>query len=329
MADEFSVIEEYFGSPARQRTASADQVLLGIGDDAAVINANSRLNWAITTDTLNVGVHFSEQAEPYSVGWKALAVSLSDLAAMSAKPGWFTLSLSLPDVNRAWLAEFSRGLFAIADQFGIALVGGDTTSGPLSISITAAGMVNNSGLGRSSATAGDLIAVTGTLGDAALALRQDGAALPCLAERLHRPTPRVAAALALADLANAAIDVSDGLAADVAHIATASGLGAEINEVAIPRSTAFRLWELAQNGSAVQSSVPIALKLLLGGGDDYELCFTFPENRLSQVKSALARTNCGGFSVIGKMVPETGVRLLRDNESVVALEGLGWNHFSS
>lgn len=336
MPDEFSLIERFFQRPALQNNAPS--IELGIGDDAVVLVTRSGERTAVTTDTLNIGVHFSADVPPESLGWKSLAVSLSDLAAMGATPRWFTLAISLPTVDESWLAAFSRGLFSLANRHRIALVGGDTTSGPLSITITAAGTIREKALSRSGAEVGDVIAVTGRLGDAALALHQGESAAPALLQRLHRPIPRVSAGQALAKIAHAAIDISDGLVADLGHILRASSVGGRIEESAIPRSAAFRLWQLSQSNSESsdgvfkhQSELPLSLRLLLGGGDDYELCVALPSDRLSEAQTVCASGHATPLTVIGEIVEQPGLSLLREagagRQHRISLPTMGWNHF--
>jgi thiamine-monophosphate kinase len=276
--DEFGLIRKYF---RRDAHSDGDGVLLGIGDDAAVIAVDGRA--AVTTDTLVAGVHFLDSMPPDALGHRALAVNLSDLAAMGASPRWCTLALTLPRADEEWLAAFARGLFALADRHAVALIGGDLTRGPLSVTIQLIGTVGEHWLARGGAHPGDDIWVTGTLGDSAagLAIVKESAsgrsaAHAALAERFHRPTPRVREGLALVGLASAAIDVSDGLLADLGHICSASGCAAMIDVEHLPRS------------AELLSVFPprTAETFALSGGDDYELCFTAPSARAAAIDAA-------------------------------------------
>ena len=287
---EFDLIERI-----RARAIARDGVLLGIGDDAALLQVPAGHELAVTADTLNAGVHFPADAAPADIGWKALAVNLSDLASMGARPAWCTLSLSLPGDDTAWLDAFLDGFLGLADTHAVALVGGDTTRGPLSIAVTAMGWVEaGAALRRDGARPGDDVWVTGTLGDAAAALvlggyvpiPLDGVAMPvveagnaaALRARLARPAPRVAVGRALAGLAHACVDVSDGLLADLGHIASRSGVAAVLQADAVPLSAALR----TALGDAA------ALDCALRGGDDYELCFTAAPERRQAVQALTA-----------------------------------------
>lgn len=269
---EFALIDRI-----RARATQRADVLLGIGDDAALLQPRAGEQLVVTADTLNSGVHFPVETSPFDIGWKTLAVNLSDLAAMGARPAWCTLALSLPDASEDWIDAFAEGFFALADQHDIALIGGDTTRGPLSLSVTALGQVApGQALRRDAARIGDDIWVSGTLGDAAgaLLLWQQGeldvtALAPsvhheALRHRLLRPTPRVTLGLRLRAFAHAAVDVSDGLLADLGHIAARSDVAAHIDTDALPISPALRAL-LGHEG---------ARTCALRGGDDYELCFT-------------------------------------------------------
>jgi thiamine-monophosphate kinase len=264
----------------RARAASRDDVVLGIGDDAAILRLPPGRDLVVAMDTLNIGVHFPGDTAPADIGWKALAVNLSDLAAMAATPAWCTLSLSLPDSDVTWVDAFLDGFLDLAVRHDVALVGGDTTRGPLSVCVTVHGLVEPRGaLRRGDARIGDDVWVTGTLGDAAAALRQwqSGAAIDAaLRARLDRPTPRVTAGLALAGLAHACIDVSDGLLADLAHVCRASRVGARIEVDALPASDALR--------AAFDGDVRT---LQAAGGDDYELCFTAPTTARLAIEAAM------------------------------------------
>lgn len=284
----------------RQRAASRGDVVLGIGDDGALLAPPPGMQLAVTMDTLNIGVHFPPETAPADIGWKALAVNLSDLAAMGAQPAWCTLSLTLPQADAAFVDGFCDGFLALAEQHDLALVGGDTTRGPLSVSVTAHGFVAaGEALRRDGARVGDEVWVSGTLGDAAGALAQWQAGapmLPALRARLDRPTPRVALGRALRGIASSAIDISDGLLADLAHVCRASGVGAEIEIDALPASAALRAVFDAGTRRALQAT----------GGDDYELCFTAPiaqREALETVSRALALS----LTRIGRIVPGIGV----------------------
>jgi len=252
----------------RDRAKTRADVALGIGDDAAVLRPAAGRELVVTTDVLNQGVHFGTGDAPADVGWKALAVNLSDLAAMGAEPAWCTLSLALPEVDQAWCDAMLDGFFELADAHGVALVGGDTTRGPLSLGVTAIGQAAPERLlRRDAAREGDEVWVSGTLGDAAAALAQGqggGEVDPFLRARLLRPTPRTALGAALGGIARACIDLSDGLLSDLGHVCAASGVAAEVSLDALPASPALR----AAGDDAARWSWQVS------GGDDYELCFT-------------------------------------------------------
>ena len=304
----------------RQRVAARGDVVLGIGDDCALLLPPPGMQLAVTMDALNVGVHFPPDTAPADIGWKALAVNLSDLAAMGAQPAWGTLSLSLSQGDPGFVDAFFDGFFALAAQHGFALVGGDTTRGPLSIAITAHGLVEpGRALRRDGARVGDDIWVSGTLGDAAGALRQwqAGAAIsPVLQARLDRPTPRVALGLALRGIASSCIDVSDGLLADLAHICRASGVGAEVDVDALPASDALRAAFDPDTRRVLQAA----------GGDDYELCFTVPVTAAAALGEALAEAGTGATR-IGTITAATGVRPVLAGAAWSA-PATGWQHFA-
>ncbi|MFT4046133.1 MAG: thiamine-phosphate kinase [Solimonas sp.] len=317
--DEFGLIRRYFAP----LTPGGEGIALGIGDDCALLQPPPGEQLAMTSDTLVSGRHFPRETAPYDIGWKALAVNLSDLAAMGARPWTFTLALTLPDADARWLGEFARGLAALARASGIRLVGGDTTRGPLSITITALGLVPpGKALRRDGARLGDLVCVTGTLGDAALALRfwQRGRAPAsddeqALRARLDRPTPRNAAGLGLRGIANAALDLSDGLVGDLGHICAASGVGAELDPAALPASPAF--------SRCVDPAA--APELQLAGGDDYELCVCVPPALLAD-----ARRACGDLplTVVGRIGSGSGVRLRDATGAIVDASLHAYRHFS-
>lgn len=309
---EFDLIGRYFARPSQR-----SDVLLGIGDDAALLRVPPEYRLAMAVDTLVEGVHFPVSAPARDLGWKALAVNLSDLAAMGAEPAWFTLSLTLPEADNDWLAAFSAGLFELAGRFNIELVGGDTTRGPLTISVQASGFVRQA-LTRNAARTGQLIMVSGTLGDAALALQEpgkNGRHDACLLQRLNRPEPRVALGRALPGLATAGIDISDGLLADLGHVLEASGCGATLEIERIPRSAAF-------DAASVEDPWP----LLLAGGDDYELCFTLDENKLNEV-ARVARQAGVAVTQIGRIESEPGLRCVRADGSSYQPAVSGYDHF--
>jgi len=312
--NEFELINKYF-SPSG---SSRKDIFLGIGDDCALLVPPSGQLLAVTTDTLVCGVHFAEQTHPYDIGYKSLAVNLSDLAAMAAEPAWFSLALTLPQVDEMWLEAFCQGFAALQSPFKLGLVGGDTTRGHLSISITAQGFVPaDKCLTRAGAKVGDKIWVTGTLGDAGAGLKILQGKLNTAPEyenfllsRLHRPTPRVGEGLSLRNLAHAAIDISDGLAADLTHVLKSSGVGATIFVDHLPISTAL--------GQTVPLSQ--AWQLALSAGDDYELCFTLPAAKQAKLNF--------GCTCIGEITAEPGLRLqLSSGETYDGLSRLGYQHF--
>lgn len=313
---EFSLIERI-----RRRAAAREDVVLGIGDDAALLRVPPGRELAVAMDTLNAGVHFPDGTAAADVGWKALAVNLSDLAAMGAEPAWCTLSLSLPQADAAWLDGFLDGFLELAAAHRVALVGGDTTRGPLSVCVTVHGLIEpGSALRRDGARVGDAVWVSGTLGDAAGALRQwqqQGVGVdPALRDRLDRPTPRVALGRALRGIAHAAIDVSDGLLADLGHVCTASGLAAEIELDALPCSAALAAAFDRDTRRALQAA----------GGDDYELCFTAPAEASAAI-GALARALALPLARIGRTVEGAGVRALTADGTPWQPARAGYEHF--
>ena len=286
-----------------QRLPARDDVVLGIGDDAAALRVPAGRLLVVATDTLNAGVHFPDDTAPADIGWKALAVNLSDLAAMGAEPAWCTLSLSVPASDPAWLDAFLDGFLELAAAHRVALVGGDTTRGPLSICATVHGFVEPADLlRRDGARVGDDIWISGTLGDAAGALRQwraGGARDPGLRARLDRPTPRTILGMALRGIAHAAIDVSDGLLADLGHVCRVSGTGAEVDVEGLPASPPLC--------AAFDDATRIALQAT--GGDDYELCFTAPTDAREAV-AASARWSGVAATRIGRIVAGQEVHAL-------------------
>ena len=312
---EFALIERI-----RHRAGQRGDVVLGIGDDAALLQVPAGMLLAVATDTLNAGVHFPGDTGAADIGWKALAVNLSDLAAMGAQPAWATLSLSLPDPDATWLDGFLDGFMALAGEHDVALVGGDTTRGPLSVCVTVHGFVDAAtALRRDRAREGDDVWVSGTLGDAAAALvqwRGAGDDEPALRERLDRPTPRVALGRALGGIATAAIDVSDGLLADLDHVCVASGVGAQIELALLPASSALRSGFDAAARATLQAT----------GGDDYELCFTAPPARRDAIAAIAHRTGVAATRV-GSVVAGQGVRALLGDGTQWRPERSGFAHF--
>lgn len=306
---------------ARQPDAGKG-VVLGIGDDAALCDVPPGMQLVISTDTLVAGVHFPEDTRAEDIGYKALAVNLSDLAAMGAEPAWFSLAVTVPEMDMAWLQAFAHGVLELANEHGIALIGGDTTRGPLSITVTVHGFVpSGTALRRDAAKPGDDIWVTGSLGDAAAALQQIGTGLQSmkLRHRLDRPTPRVAAGLLIRGLANAAIDVSDGLAQDLGHILNASGVGAELELGRLPVSSS--LLEFHPDDET-------RWRLQLAGGDDYELCFSASPKNAFAIEQALA--GCGvSASVIGHIKADAGLQLLTPEGDALVLGKAGYQHFGA
>ncbi|QFY88367.1 thiamine-phosphate kinase [Magnetovirga frankeli] len=309
---EFDLIARYFSHLG----ASRSDVLLGVGDDCALLRPPPGMDLALSTDTLVAGQHFFADVDPEALGHKCLAVNLSDLAAMGARPAWASLALTLPEVDHAWLAGFAQGLGQLAEQAGIALVGGDTTRGALSIGIQVQGLLPaGQGLRRSGAQAGDLICVSGSLGEAALALRQLQQGLepePGMRQRLERPRPRLRLGQRLLGLAHACIDISDGLLADLGHICSASGLAAEI--------------QLADLPCAPQLKTDGDWCLPLSGGDDYELCFTLAADQAERLPRLAAELGLP-LSIIGRMRAGQGIDCRLADGSLYRPSQRGFDHF--
>ncbi|MEO1767188.1 thiamine-phosphate kinase [Thiobacter aerophilum] len=318
MPSEFELIARYFTRPARR-------TVLGVGDDAALVRVGAGKELVAAADMLVVGRHFFPDDDPESLGHKALAVNLSDFAAMGAVPRWALLSIALPEVDEAWLAAFTRGLFALADAHGVALIGGDTTRGPLTFAFTVLGEIERgAALRRSGARVGDEVWVSGTLGDAALALAALNRAVPLspgelaqLLPRLHRPVPRLALGRRLVGVAHAAIDISDGLLADLGHVLEASGVGAEIQLTALPVSPVLAAWQ----------THAVARRALLAGGDDYELCFTAPRSAHEAIVR-LGRRLGVPVTAIGCITRAPGLVVLDGQGRPVDCEEKGFDHFA-
>lgn len=326
MPGEFELIEQYFRSPAAAGP-KRDDVILGIGDDAAVLQVPAGMQLVAALDTLVEGRHFPADTPAESLGYRALAVNLSDLAAMGAVPAWFLLSLTMPAAEPEFLEGLSRGLLRLAREHGVALVGGDTTAGPLSVSVQVLGLAPpGTALRRGTASPGDLLYVSGTPGDAAGGLALEVGAPPSptltsdqqhyLRQRFLYPTPRVALGQALRGIASSCIDVSDGLAADAGTLGRRSGCGVHIEAERVPLSPALA----AQLGDT-------ALRVALTGGDDYELCFTVPAHRAGELAARLEHVKCA-VTCIGIMGKSGGLHATC-NGAPVDFDLRGYDHFSS
>lgn len=319
---EFQLIRQFFSN----LNAGRAEVVLGVGDDAALLDVGGAELLAVCIDTLTEGVHFPAAAPAAAVGHKALAVNLSDLAAMGARPAWVLLALALPEVDAAWLSEFKAGFQALAERHGVALIGGDTTRGARSATVTALGQVAaDRALRRRGARPGDRIYVSGTVGDAAAGLRlwqsgerSSGGPAGALIERLHYPTPRLALGAALGGVASAAIDVSDGLAADLGHILEQSGVGARLEVGRLPLSVSLQQLFLPEEARA----------LALSGGDDYELCFTAPVAQEAAIRHAAEQAEVA-VTAIGTIEAEPGLRLVDGAGELLALPAAGYQHFQA
>lgn len=317
MPSEFDLIQRFF-------TRATPSALLGVGDDAALLTPAPGMALAVSADMLVEGRHFSPGDSPGAIGHKSLAVNLSDMAAMGAQPRWALLSLALPEADETWLKDFAGGFFGLAEKFGVELVGGDTTRGPRNISVQIIGEVPaNKALRRDGAKVGDEIWVSGHLGAAAVALAHHQGKLQlepleaaaCL-PALHVPQPRIALGLALRGIASAAIDISDGLLADLGHILERSRVGAEIRFETLPMADAVK----------ARLDSGLIRRCVLAGGDDYELCFTAPAERHTDI-AALAEVLELPLTPIGHIRTETGLTLLQDGRPM-AVEATGFDHFS-
>ena len=317
---EFDLIKRYF-----LRKSLQNDVILSVGDDCAITSIPTGYQLAITTDTLVEGTHFLPSISPADLAYKSVAVNLSDLAAMGATPAWVSLALTLPEIKEEWLAEFSQSLFAILDRYGVSLIGGDTTKGSLSITLTAQGFLpENQGLFRHQAKVGDWIFVSGFLGDSAAGLdlllknrKIENESDRYLIQRHLRPTPRVELGLALRSFSCCALDISDGLLADLEHILERSQVGAEIYLENLPLSRHL----------CTQYEQTQAEKFALTGGEDYELCFTVSEEKREEMEQVL-RSQGIKVTCIGKILPQTnGLNLLKNGEKVALPAHCGFDHF--
>jgi thiamine-monophosphate kinase len=318
---EFNIIEDFFKAKSIQRK----DVIIGIGDDGAVTHIPKGQALVTTTDTLLNEVHFSADTPPHAIAQKAIAVNLSDLAAMGAEPAWISLSLSMPDVDEKWLEAFSDGLQQHAEYYSVQLIGGDTVKGPLAITITAQGFVPfDQALTRSKAKPGDSVYVTGTLGDAGLGLHiaqkkrvvNNHLNHDYLLNRLNYPTPRLLAGTSLRRIASACIDISDGLVSDIKHILNASQCGATIHVDKLPMSQALK--------ESVTSSE--AIGYALSAGDDYELLFTVSEEQKGHLETTLASTNVSA-TYIGQLNGSAGKLELRQTDKLYEYCNKGYRHF--
>lgn len=315
---EFDIIRQFFNRKKHQRK----DVLLGIGDDAALLKIPAKQALAVSMDTLVAGVHFPINTKAYDIGYKALVVNLSDLAAMGAKPAWVTLALTLPTVNKKWLTDFADGFFKLTDKYQLQLVGGDITRGDcLTITVQIHGFVPaNKALKRDGAKPGDHIYVTGTLGAAGLALQllqQGKNKIPTdLLAKLNRPAPRIDEGLALRTIANSAIDISDGLIGDLNHILIASKVGAALWVDQLPLS--HYLTQLATPQAAIEYA--------LCSGDDYELCFTAPANNEKKLRNLFKKFLCD-VTCVGIIEKKKGLRLLDKNGENYLIKKQSFQHF--
>jgi thiamine-monophosphate kinase len=315
---EFDLIARHFTRPAAN-------AVLGVGDDCALLNVTNGMDLAVSTDTMVSGTHFFPEVDAEHLGHKSLAVNLSDMAAMGALPYWATLALTLPSVDHAWLAAFAKGFFELAEEFNVSLVGGDTTRGPLSLTVTIMGEVPaGAALRRNGAKAGNDIWVSGHLGDAALAvahrkglIKLDAGDVEETLMHLYEPIPRVKLGQALRGLATAAIDISDGLLADLGHICRLSAVGATVEMSRIPLS------DIARKHVATD----VGRTAIVAGGDDYELCFTAPPNARESIEDL---TQMLGIELtrIGQVRRGKGVSLMGPDGKAVKVDGRGYDHFS-
>ena len=313
---EFGIIERFFA----QQTCKNSNIRLGIGDDCALLSVPEGYELAVTTDTMVENVHFFAGTDPEKLGHKLLAVNLSDLASMGAQPVAVTLALTLPKVEERWLTAFSKGFFQLANKYSVDLIGGDTTSGPLTMTLQAMGLVPAGlALKRSTARPGDLIYLTGNLGNAGLGLKiKQGYSCTDahdMTGRFHQPEPRINVGLSLRSIASACIDISDGLASDLGHLIQASKTGAGI------------VWDKLPLSSAVIKYIQTTgdWEMPLAAGDDYELCFTLPPEKKALFESLSACLECT-CNIIGEIESSPGLRLYKDNKTE-ALQAKGFEHF--
>ncbi len=319
MTPEFNLIDEFFKRP----TAQTD---LSVGDDAALISIANGMQLAVSADMLVAGTHFFADCDAYKLGWKSLAVNISDMAAMGAQAKWATLAIALPNIDNAWLSQFSAGFFACAKQFNVDLIGGDTTRGPLTISVQMMGEVPiGEAIKRSGAQLKDDIWVSGQLGSAALGLAylQGNNAIGTLSaedlnlclQALHAPIPRSELGLSLRGIATSGIDISDGLLADLGHILSASNCGATLDLTAIPCIDVLK--------KSLES--PATQGYILAGGDDYELCFTAPKSARDSILAISKQINCQ-LSMIGEIDAGNDLKVMFNNQHL-SISKKGFDHF--
>ena len=316
---EFELIRKYFSKSTNRTTP---EIICGIGDDAAVVSVPHGVELVVSMDTLISGIHFPITSSPQDIGYKALAVNLSDMAAMGAEPRWITLALTMPENDETWLEKFMQGFNELVQQFSLDLIGGDLTCGPLSITIQIHGFnLTGKSIYRHGAQTGDLIYVSGTLGDAgfALSLLEDQSLLKnkyheYLLQRLNRPVPRIDLGLALRDIASSAIDISDGLLADLGHILTASRKGATVMVNQLPLSAALKEYKTEN-----------VLDIVLASGDDYELCFTVPPERRLNIDE-IDPGDCQ-LSYIGNITDKPGIQWLQADNKEYSPSARAYSHF--
>jgi thiamine-monophosphate kinase len=318
-------INSEFDLIARHFTRPAANAVLGVGDDCALLHVTNGMDLAVSTDTMVSGTHFFPDVDPEHLGHKSLAVNLSDMAAMGAMPYWATLALTLPSVDHTWLAAFAKGFFDLAEEFDVSLVGGDTTRGPLSLTVTIMGEVPmGAALRRNGAKAGSDIWVSGHIGDAALAvahrkgiIKLDAGDVDETMMHLYEPIPRVKLGQGLRGLATAAIDISDGLLADLGHICRLSGVGATVEMDRIPMTDIAKKHAKTDAGRTA----------IVSGGDDYELCFTAHPNSHDSIED-LSRMLDIPLTRIGQVRRGKGVSLLGSDGKAMKVDGRGYDHFS-
>lgn len=322
---EFALIAKYFQREvAGTDTRSKNNIVLGIGDDAAIVDPPEDASIAITTDTMVYGTHFDDHVPADAVGHKLVAMNLSDLAAMGAEPTWLSLAVTCPDINEEWMSEFSRGFFELSDYYNCSLIGGDVTRGPLSFTVTAQGIVpRGKEMRRRGARPGDRIYVSGTLGDAAAALAGLQKTLTVcetqqaqLNKALFYPRPQVGLGQALRAVATSAIDLSDGLAKDLLHVLQSSNLGARIDAGALPTSSVLKM---------LVTDATERAQLQLTGGEDYQLCFTVPESRRGSLETIAHQLGLD-ITCVGVIEGEPGLRIELDNQPLL-LQHAGFLHF--